>query len=726
MAPMGTSMDDPPAGATSNELSGVVHGSAVQARSIQGGVHFSVTQQPPARIALPAQLLPAAAYFSGRSAELADLQRAAEEYDPVRRLAVVVVTGPGGSGKTSLLTHWLHRVSGRYEGGALYADLHGHTPTTAASPADVLTGFLSALGTPPDRIPVELEDQAKLYRSLTSGSRVLMLLDNAATAAQVRALLPGPGPVPGPPSLVAVTTRWRIAGLAIEGARFLELGPLDDQSGTELLSRMVGSDRAAAEPDAVRSVVRLCGGLPLAVCAVGAQLVSHTRWPVGRMAARLTSETDRLAALTVTSEVSVHAAFDVSYQSLPTNTASLYRLLSFIPGPDFGPQLVAATAGLSVDEASRLLDELSAASLLTETGEQRFKFHDLVRLHARDRALAESPGERTVVIARAVGWYLAMAVAADIVIIPGRWHLNPAYESARAAPPAFAEPPAALQWMESELPCLIAAVRTAHDEGLHEQSWQLCEALWGLFAYRKYFRYWIQVHVLGIDSAQACGNSPAEARLRVQFGLAYLNLGRPDEARGEFIRSLALAREGRHRVGEASALEHLGLTELSRGLPEEAMGLFRQARDVYSQIGVARGVMGTTRHIGEAHRDAGRHEQAVQYLLDARQMAAVLPDPYNEARCLTSLGQAYLTAGRPGPAADALGEALLLMERLDGRYEQARIHMMLADVLLHLDQAGRARAHLTDALAFYAGIDAPEAEAIRRRLGELVQPLTGP
>jgi tetratricopeptide (TPR) repeat protein len=695
-------------GSTSNELGGVVHGSAVQARSIQGGVHFTVAQPTPAHV-VPAQLPP----------EMAHLQRAAEEYDPVRRLAVAVVTGPGGSGKTTLVTHWLHRVSESYEGGALYADLHGHTLAAAASPGDVLTGFLSALGTPPDRIPVDLEEQAKQYRSLTSGRRVLVLLDNAATAAQVRVLLPGPGPAPGPPSLVAVTTRWRIAGLAIEGARFLELGPLDDQSGSELLSRMVGADRAAAEADAIRSVVRLCGGLPLAVCAVGAQLVSHARRPVSRIAAALTSEKDRLATLAVNRELSVHAAFEISYQSLPADAARLYRLLSLIPGPDFGPQLAAATAAISAEEAGRLLDELSAASLLTETGEQRFQFHDLVRLHARDHALAEPAGERTIATARAVGWYLATAVAADIVIIPGRWHLNPMYEAARATAPAFAGPPDALEWMESELPGLIAAVRTAHDEGLHEQSWQLCEAMWGLFAYRKYFRHWIQVHLVGIASAHTCGNAPAEARLRVQLGLAYLNLNQPDQAHGEFLQSLALAREGQHRVGEASALEHLGLTELSRGQAEQAMRLFCQARDVYAQIGVARGVMGTTRHIGEAYRDAGRPEQAVRCLLDARQLAAALPDPYNEARCLTSLGQTYLKAGEPGPAADALGEALLLMERLGGRYEQARIHMMLAGVLVRPEQARRARAHLTDALAFYSDIGAPEAEDIRRRLSEL-------
>jgi tetratricopeptide (TPR) repeat protein len=705
----------------SNDLSGVVHGSAVQARSISGGVHFSVTQAGSVPMPVPAQLPPATAYFTGRSRELAALQRAADDYDPVRRLAVAVVSGAGGTGKTSLASHWLHRISGRYEGGLLYADLHGDVPAAATSPGEVLTGFLSALGTPPDRIPVELAEQAKLYRSLTSGRRMLVLLDNAVTAAQVRALIPGPGPrptrrKPGRPSLVVVTTRWRIVGLAMDGARFIELGPLDSSSGTRLLNRMVGADRAAAEAGAIRSVVRLCGGLPLAVCVAGAQLASHAQWPVGRVAAELASEQHRLATLTITGDLSVRAAFDVSYQALPTAAARLYRLLSLIAAPDFGRELAAATGGLLPGQAAGLLEDLTAASLLQETGEQRFRFHDLVKLHAREHAEAGPTHERTRATARAVGWYLAQAVAADRVIIPGRWHLNPMYEQARAASSAFGGPPEALRWMESELPGLIAAVRTAHDSGLHEQAWQLCEALWGLFTYRKYFRPWIQAHLLGVASAQACGDPRAEARMRVQLGLAHLNLGRPEPASRHFTRALALSRGEGHQIGEATALENLGVADLSLGRPDEAIGSFVQARDIFAQIGVPRGVMGLTRHIGEAHRDAGRHEQAVRHLLDARRMSAALPDPYNEARCLTGLGQAYLKDAQPEPAVRALSEALDIMTRLGGRYEQARIHATLADALLYLDQPGPARDHLAAALAVYADIDAPEAYDIRRRL----------
>lgn len=703
----------------SNELSGVVHGSAVQARSISGGVHFSVTQAASARLPPPAQLPLVPARFTDREREVAVLDRAAAEFDPARRLAVMVISGAGGTGKTALAAYWLDRIGDGREVGVLYADLHGHRPDAATRPGEVLTGFLSALGTPPEHISLSLDEQAKLYRSLTSGRRILVLLDNAASAAQVRSLLPGPGPrggQPGLPSLVVVTTRWRITGLAMDGAHFVELGSLDDSAGTALFGRIVGIDRIAAESAAARSVVRLCGGLPLAVCVAGAQLAAHAHWPIGRFAAELASEQHRLSVLSIADDISVRAAFDASYQALPDSTAALYRLLSLIPGPDFGPELAAATAGIDLGEAIRRLGALAEASLVEETAGQRFRFHDLVKLHARQQAQAE---ELTNAIAGAVGWYLAQAVAADIVIIPGRWRLNPMYERARASAPAYRSPPEALAWMESELPGLLAAVRTAHDEGLHEQVWQLCEAMWGLFSYRKYFRHWIDTHLLGLASAQACRDTRAEGRIRVQLGLAYLNLGQPDQARAQFAEALTLARGEQHSLGEATALENLGLADLTQGRTDEAIGVFTEARDIFEQIGVARGVLGLTRHIGEAYRDAGRHEEAIQYLLKARRLAAALPDAYNEARCLTSLGHVYLNAGQPGEAKRALSEALVIMIGLGAQYEQARIRASLATALLQLGRSGLARDHLSSALAIYSSIDAPEAGELRRRLGEL-------
>lgn len=437
------------------------------------------------------------------------------------------------------------------------------------------------------------------------------------------------------------------------------------------------------------------------------------------MAAELASDQRRLTVLSITGDLSVRAAFDVSYQALPAAAGRLYRLLSLVPGPDFGTELAAAAAGISPEEVMQLLDTLTAASLLEETAERRFRFHDLIRLHAREQARAEPEDERMAVVARAIDWHLARAVAADIVIIPGRWRLNPMYDRARTSPPAYHRPPEAVRWMESELPGLLASVRAAHEEGLHEQAWQLCEAMWGLFAFRKYFRHWIDVHVLGLASARVLGDARAEARMLVQLGHAYLNLGRQEQAREEFTRALTLARQERHLIGEATALEQVGLVDLSLGRTDHAISAFTEAGEIFQLIDVPRGVLGMTRHLGEAHRDAGRHEQAVQFLLEARRLSVALPDRYNEGRCLTSLGYTYLEAGKPHEAVRSLEEALGIAVSLGGHYEQARIRSALADALLRLGQADAARDHLAAALVVYSEIEAPEADDIRHRLGQL-------
>ena len=585
-------------------------------------------------------------------------------------------------------------------------------PDAAEQPGDVLGRFLRSLGMAPERVPVGAAEQAVAWRSLSDGRRLIMLLDNAASAAQVRALLPGPGP-----SLVVVTTRWRIGGLAIDGAQFTELGPLDEPDAVELLDRVAGAGRAWSEPQAARDVVRLCGRLPLAVCVSGARLAPRPRWPVERMAAELASERDRLTALHLTDDLSVRAAFDVSYQALPDDTTRAYRLLALVPGPDFGPELAAAAVAVPVGQSSRLLVALAEASLLEEIGEERFRFHDLVRLHARERADAEdTEAERDSVIAHSIAWYLKAAVAADLVVSPGRWRLNPMYEPARAARPEFAGSAEALEWLEESLPGLLAALRAASDQVLHEQAWQLCEALWGLFMYRKHFRPWIDSHVLGLASARACGDGKAEARMRIQLGYAYYSMRRYAEATDQFTQALALSRQDNHQLGEGTALEQLALIDLRQGRYDDAIDAFAQAQVIFGQLDIARGVALMARHIGEAHLGARRYEQAVSLLLKARAMFAAQEDSYMEARTLTSLAQARLQAGQPGAAAELLSEALAIVTGLGASHEEARTRVALADAVGLLGEAEQARGHLQAALAIYAQIGAPEADEVLRRL----------
>lgn len=371
-------------GSSVNDLGGVVHGPAIQAHDVHGGVHVTVGS-PSVALPVPAQLPPCLTILIGRQDELAALDAMSVGFGPVPRLTVAVISGVGGVGKTALAICWLHGQTERYPDGALYADLAGHDTEESVSPSDVLAEFLRALGTRPENIPLVLAEQVKLFRSMTSGRSMLVLLDNAASAAQVRALLPGQGP-----SVVLVTTRWKLAGLAMDGARFIELGPLDETSAVGMITAMAGDARAELEPDAVRDIVRYCAGLPLAICVAGAQLTMHPRRPVSRMAAELASERKRLAALSIAGDLSVRGAFDYSYQALPPSAARAYRLLSLLFTPDFGVGLAAAHVGLTDDGASSVLDVLIEASLLDETADDRFRFHDLVRLHARQYAEADS------------------------------------------------------------------------------------------------------------------------------------------------------------------------------------------------------------------------------------------------------------------------------------------------------------------------------------------------
>lgn len=708
-----------------NTLSGVVRGPAVQAGSMRD-LNINIGQQQVPAIPFPAQLPLAPANFTNRVTELAILDDLVRGHDPARRMSLAVITGGGGTGKTALGSYWLRRLSDQYDGGALYADLRGHQPDAAARPADVLTAFLRALGTPSAYIPLALDELVTLYRSATAGKRMLVLLDNAASAAQVRMLLPGPAPrADGGPTLVLVTTRWRLPGLVAEGARVIDVGPLDEESAITLFGRIAGDDRVAAEPEAARSVARLCAGLPLAVCVAGAKAVSRTRRPLTRLAAELAAQQRRLAVLSA-EDVSVRAVFDASYHALPEAVARAYVLLSQIPGQDFGVQVAAACLGIDRDDAGDVLDSLCSASLLHEICDQRFRFHDLVRLHAREHAQARSADEATAAAARAIGWYLEQAVGADLVIIAGRWRLNQMYEQARAKPAAFSGPADALAWLELELDGLSAAVDAAYDAGMFTQCWQLCEALWGLFANRNYFGPWIRTHRTGIAAAQADGDRRAEARMRMQLGLAFRHLRRLPEAREQYSLALALDASVGHRLGEATELEQLGFTDLAEARTDEAMRAFTRAREIFQQIGRPRGTAMMTCHIGETHRAAGRYAEAIRDLTQARRMFAELPDQYNEARTVTELGQATLLAGDPVQARRLFEEALKEMARLDSPYEQARIRAALAVALQRLNDADGARQHLEAALAFYLKLGAPEAESVRLLLSQIAAPAGPP
>jgi tetratricopeptide (TPR) repeat protein len=355
-------------------------------------------------------------------------------------------------------------------------------------------------------------------------------------------------------------------------------------------------------------------------------------------------------------------------------------------------------------------------SLLEEVAEDRFRFHDLVRIHARELAESAPAAEQQAAVGRAVDWYLDHAVAADLVVIPGRWHLGGRYERTRADPPAFSGAASALAWLEGELPGLAGAVAAANGMGLHEEAWQLCEALWGLLLYRRPYATWIEVTRVGAESARSCGNARAEARMRDQLGFAFLCLHRHEEAQAEFRQAASLACAAGDRLGEAAPLEHLGLALLGTGRPAEALSVFEAVRAIHAELGRQRGIALMTRRVGEALRDAGRPAEAIRSLSEARDMFARLPDPYNEARSSTELARVLLQARRRDEAASLLESALVVMSSRGATDKQAGIHVMLADAAGAAGDEQTAGEHLAMALAIYDSLGASEAAAVRERL----------
>jgi tetratricopeptide (TPR) repeat protein len=662
--------------------------------------------------------------LANRHDELAQLRRIVEAAKGTDAPVIVVITGTGGVGKTTLGLHWLHQLRDAYSDGQLFIDLRGFSGQQPLPATEPLERFLRALGVDASAIPAEADEQAALFRSLTAGRRLILMLDNAVSAAQVRPLLPGPGP-----ALVLVTTRRRLSGLAVDGARFVDVDPLDDDGAVELLHRLVGAERLSGQISQARELVALCGRLPLAVCASGARLAARRRWPISRVVRELTDETHRLAAFggEDDGEMSVQAVFNASYNSIPDDARRLYRLLGLHPGGDFDESAAAALIQSGPDEAARLLDVLAGAALLQEYGEDRYRFHDLLRLHARgELQVTESNAECAEAMARLTDWYLRTAVAADLAVLPGRWHLGDYYATERRPEvieaASFEGRADALDWLESERLNLVAVVEEAERQGLHAASWQICEALWPLFLLRKHYQNWLDSHRAGLAAARACDDPRAEARMLAALGQAHLNRREFPAAAEHFGRGLRLVQGGVHPLGEASALEGLGTAESATGRHEHAVELFTRARTIHEELGRPRGAALMTRHLGDAFSAAGRDAEAIEHFAEALQFFTTADEPYHQARALTGLADAYRRSGRLDDADEALRTATAVADQVGARHEQAGIRVALAALAEARDEPVVARSHLEAALAIYTAIGAPHAEGVRRRLAEVETP----
>lgn len=703
-------------------VDGDVSGPVVQAGSVHGGVH--IHHSAFAELPVPRQLLPAPRWFASRPRELRELNRLLSDADH----RVAVVCGPGGVGKTALALRWMHDIKDQFPDGQLFADLGAFQPAGPTSPTEVLGRFLRSLGVPAEAVPVhqdknaELAEQAALYRSVTAKRALAVLLDNAESVAQVRPLLPA-----SEQSVAVVTSRWRLSGLILDSAQLVPLSPLGHDAAVELLTRSVGAQRVAEEPGPADSLVELCGYMPLAVSVAGARLASRPHRSIARVVGDLADQRDRLTKLSVEGDVSVAATFDLSYRELPPDAARSYRLLGLHPGPDFGREVSAVAVGLSELEAEDLLDVLVDASLLTELGEDRYQFHDLMRLHARQLAEAEDDAsERNDAVRRMIVWYLRATIAADQTIIPLAWRLGPEYQRNTGQPRGYRSSARALDWMESALPNLMAALRTAASHRWDALVWQLCEAMWSLFVYRRPMSEWISATTLAVESAGRAGDLAAESQMRRLLGSALQQAGRFADAEREAITALASAEQAGNELLQESALQLAGTTLRSQGRHEQAVDIHRRSLALSARIGDRRREALALRRFGQSLADAGHLNEAIRYLREGCALAAALPDDVVEALTATILATTLTAAGRPREAIGLLESRLVVMRESGSDDYHATVLSALGDAAERLGDATTAREHFRHAVALYAKHNEPREQEMRDRLASVEQRLTSP
>jgi tetratricopeptide (TPR) repeat protein len=596
----------PASGAVSSSLSGSAR-DVVQARDVHGGIHFHHASPSPH---VPHQLPAEARGFIGREHELQHLHTLATQDSDTG--AVVVIAGTAGAGKTALTLRLAHQLRDRYPDGQLFVNLHGHDTGPPLAPQRALDRFLRALGVAPQAVPTELDERAELYRSTLAGRRVLVVLDNAATAGQIRPLLPG-----GPECLVLVTSRSRLSGLAArDGAQRLTLGLLTETQAVALVEASTAGYRSGDDPAQVAELARLCAYLPLALRIAAERAAARPWMPLRALIADLRDESalwDALSTEDGEEADAVRAVFAWSYRALPPAAARVFRRLGLHPGPHFAAPAAAAVTDQEPDGVSGLLDLLVGAHLLEQTRDQRYQFHDLLRAYAADQARREeSPDEQRAALTRLAAWYLHSALAAlraaDSFNPP---QLGPLPDSV-IAPMQFDNYDAALTWHRAEQANLLAVVQAVSAAGLDQLAWQLPAALHGLNVAHNPLDDWTQMAKLGADAARRLGDRRAQALLHESLGIAHTAAGRLEQAADEHRTALALRRELADQSGTAVSTHNLGLVQLQRRELDQALASFEQTLAFSRQPGNEAWRAPALCCLAYVHAEAGNLEPAAQ------------------------------------------------------------------------------------------------------------------
>ena len=662
----------------------------------------------------PAQLPFDVSGFSGRTQQLARLNAL---LDGVGRQATAVVIsamwGTAGVGKTALAVHWAHRVRDQFPDGQLYVNLRGFEPTgTALSPAEAVRGFLAALGVPPQRIPVDLAGQSALYRSMLDGRRMLVVLDNARGADQVRPLLPG-----SRDCFVVITSRNRLTSLiAAEGAHPLPMDLLSAEEGRALLTRRLGTERVDAEPVATNEIVAGCARLPLALAVAAARAATEPGVPLAALAGQLRDANASLDVLSTGDDVTdVRAVFSWSYQALSPAAAELFRLLGLHPGPDISAPAAASLAALTPGRVAPLLAELVGAHLVTEQLPGRYSFHDLLRAFAADLATRMDP-DQTATISRLLDHYLHTAYRATRLLSPGRKSMQLAEPEAGVTPEELHDQDQAAAWFTAEHAVLLAVVSLAEDAGFDTHTWQLVLTLDDYLDHNGHWADWLAVQERATNATRRLGNTVEQARTRRIGAIVCAHLGRYEQAVTYLNESRELSIADGDPFGHTHSHQTLAWVHEQRGAFDEALHQAQQAYELARAAGNRRAEARALNSAGDYHSRLGNHALGLENCQAALAVMQEVDDVLGMSFTWQSIGYAQHQLGDYRQAVLSLRNAVELHQKIGNRGQQAATLDMLGDAHDAFNDLDAAQAAWRHAVMIYEELGNPDADKVRTKL----------
>jgi len=661
---------------------------------------------------VPRRLPPDISHFVGREEEIGGvIELAAGENPGFARIAAIY--GPGGMGKSALATRAAHILADRFPDGQLYLDLQGSTPgLRALDPLDALGRLLRALGVENRRVPHNVQEAAEVFRELTVGQRMLLLLDNAQGAAQVRPILPSE-----PECFVIVTSRTMLSTL--DNAVHTKLDVLTDEESTALIGRF---DNRAARPDErehVTAIVRLCGRLPLAIRVAAARLAASPQWTLKSFAEHLRSEHSRLDVLQQ-EDLDVRASIMVSHRALETRHAELLTFIGLLDCSDIGLPVAAALAGLPLDQARALLRRLVDEQLIREPTVDRYGMHDLIRLYVREEAALDEPTDHPAFL-RALDHYTATATTAAAILFPGNPRV-PTHEPAERVPLKMSNEDDARAWIDSELANIVSLARQVAQSGgtaATALTIKLATAL--LYPVYDMLCRWADLYELqrlAVGMAVRSGDRAGEAYTREGLACGLLELGRLDEASVEARLALGLYRAAGDSAGEAGALLILSSIHRCQGKFAAAAECLHQGAQVCRDAGYPRFEANMLDNLGSVFQQLGRFSEAISYHEEGLRIRRAQETRLGIAASLENLGWAYVRAGQPERAIGVFDEGYEIAGQIRHTYKQASILWGLATAHHRLGREQKARQAWREAVRILRELNTMDDDEANRLLAQ--------